>query len=85
MNDDTFPDRDQISRLLDRELTKAFGSIDALIANMKLTVVFKGVTYESLSDPEFRRVAQEAITSFPDLHVEYDAAKASNGGNNLGL
>ena len=81
----TFPDRDQISRLLDRELTKAFGSIDALIANMKLTVVFKGVTYESLSDPEFRRVAQEAIPSFPDLHVEYDAAKASNGGNNLGL
>lgn len=74
----TFADRDQISRLLDRELTDAFGSVDDLIAKMKLKVVFKGVTYESLSDPEFQRIAREAIPSFPELHMEYDAAKASN-------
>ena len=40
----TSADRDQISRLLDRELTDAFGSVDDLIAKMKLKVVFKGVT-----------------------------------------
>jgi hypothetical protein len=52
--------------------------VDDLIANMKLKVVFKGVTYESLSDPEFQRIAQRAIPSFPELHMEFDAAKASN-------
>jgi hypothetical protein len=31
-----------------------------------------------LNDPEFQRVAQEAIPSFAELHTEYDAAKASN-------
>ncbi len=74
-----FTDRDQISRLLDRELTDAFGSVDDLIAKMKVKAVFKGVTYESLSDPEFQRVARKAIPSFQELHLEYDAAKASSG------
>jgi len=70
-------DRDQIARMLDRELTVAFGSVDRLIENMRLDVVFKGITYESLNDPEFRRVAQKAIPSIAELHTEYDAAKAS--------
>ena len=74
-----FTDRDQISRLLDRELTDAFGSVDDLIAKMNVKAVFKGVTYESLSDPEFQRIAQKAIPSFQELHIEYDAAKASHG------
>ena len=63
--------------MLDRDLTAAFGTVDDLISNMGLKVVFKGVTYESLSDPEFQRVAQEAIPAFAELHTEYDAAKAS--------
>jgi len=63
--------------MLDRELTALFGSVEDLISNMGLKVVFKGVTYESLSDPEFQRVAQDAIPSFAELHTEYDAAKAS--------
>ncbi|PYT11963.1 MAG: hypothetical protein DMG59_24905 [Acidobacteria bacterium] len=63
---------------MDRELTDAFGSVDDLIDNMKLKAVFKGVTYESLSDREFQRMAQEAIPSFAELHMEYDATKASN-------
>ena len=67
------PDRDQIARLLDRELTDAFGSVDDLVANMSLTIVFKGVTYESLSDPDFLRTARRAIPSFLELHTEYDA------------
>lgn len=76
-----FADREQISRMLDRELSGAFGSVDDLITNMRVKIVFKGVTYESLSDPDFQRMAQEAIPSLAELHTEYDAAKAIFGGN----
>jgi hypothetical protein len=70
------PDRNQmVARMLDRELQEAFGSVDDLIADMKVQKVFKGVTYESLCDAEFRRVALEAIPSLAELHEEYDAAK----------
>jgi len=44
---------------------------------MKVKAVFKGVTYESLSDPDFIRIAHEAIPSLDFLHDEYDAAKAA--------
>jgi hypothetical protein len=70
-------DGSQMIRLLDHELAEAFGSIDDLIADMRVRTAFKGVTYELLSDPEFRRVALGAIPSLAELHEEYDAAKAS--------
>lgn len=70
------PSEKEIERLLRSELTKAFGSTDDLFDNMKVKAVFKGVTYESLSDPEFMRIATEAIPSLDFLHDEFDAAKA---------
>ena len=33
------------------------------------------VTYESLSDPEFMRIASHAIPLLDNLHDEFDAAK----------
>ena len=42
----------------------------------KWKAIFKGVTYESLNDPEFIRIASEEIPSLELLHDEYDAAKA---------
>lgn len=69
--------RDQvIERLLDKELTDAFGCSEDLFADMKVKAVFKGVTYESLNDPEFMRIATEEIPTIDDLHEEFDAAKA---------
>jgi hypothetical protein len=55
---------------LDREITDAFGSVDDLIANMKLKVVYKGVTYESLSDPEFQRIGQQEKRLTPILLID---------------
>jgi hypothetical protein len=40
--------------------------------------IFKGVTYESLSDPEFMRIAGQKIPSLDRLHEEFDAAKAED-------
>jgi hypothetical protein len=69
--------RDQmIERMLQKELADAFGCPEDLFANMKVKAIFKGVTYESLSDPEFMRVASEQIPSIDELHEEFDAAKA---------
>jgi len=68
--------RDQVERLLRGELSDAFGSSEKLFREMEVKLVFKGVTYESLSDPEFVRVAREKIRSLDLLHEEYDAARA---------
>jgi len=71
------PSAKETERLLRSELTKAFGSYEDLFNDMKVKAVFKGVTYESLSDPDFIRIAHEAIPSLDFLHDEYDAAKAA--------
>jgi hypothetical protein len=68
--------RTQVERLLRGELGDAFGSSEKLFREMEVKLVFKGVTYESLSDPEFVRVAREKIRSLDFLHEEYDAARA---------
>jgi hypothetical protein len=43
---------------------------------MNVKAIFKGVTYESLSDPEFMRIASHAIPLLDTLHDEFEAAKA---------
>ena len=65
-----------VERLLHKELTEAFGRCEDIFADMKVKAVFKGVTYESLSDPEFMRIASEKIPSVDELHEEFEAAKA---------
>jgi len=43
---------------------------------MSVTAIFKGVTYESLNDAEFMRVASRQIPLLETLHDEFEAAKA---------
>jgi hypothetical protein len=68
--------REALEHLLRTELSEAFGSAKDLFDEMKVKTVFKGVTYESLSDPDFIRVAREAIPPLDLLHEEFDAARA---------
>jgi hypothetical protein len=70
-----------IERLLQREITAAFGSAENVFRDMKVNVVFKGVTYESLSDPKFIQVALKQIPSLDDFHEEFDAARARTEDN----
>jgi hypothetical protein len=67
---------EEVERMLRSELTDVFGLSDDLFQGMKVKAVFKGVTYELLSDPEFMRIASEAIPILDTLHDEFEAAKA---------
>ena len=62
--------------MLRGELTDAFGHSDDVFQDMSVKAIFKGVTYESLSDPEFMRIARQEIPLLDTLHDEFDAAKA---------
>jgi hypothetical protein len=66
--------------MLEAELKKAFGTARDLISKMNVKVVFKGITYELLSDPNFLEVAHKALPSFKALHNEFWVAreKSSN-------
>jgi hypothetical protein len=43
---------------------------------MNVKAIFKGITYELLSDPEFMRIAGKELRLPGALHDEFDAAKA---------
>jgi hypothetical protein len=52
--------RDQeIERILRSELADAFGRSEELFKDISVKAVFKGVTYESLNDPDFMRIASQ--------------------------
>jgi hypothetical protein len=70
------PSKSAVKDHLLNELNKCFGTAKGLIKEMKANVIFKDVTYESLSDANFIEIAREAIPSLKALHEEYAAAKA---------
>lgn len=43
---------------------------------MEVKLIFKGVTYELLSDPKFVKVAREKLPTLKQLHEEFETAKA---------
>jgi hypothetical protein len=67
---------DHIKKLLADELNSAFGKATNLIQEMKVSLVFKDVAYESLTDENFLKVAREAMPTVESLHDEYEAARA---------
>lgn len=71
------PDADTVQQFLDDDLRKSFGTAETLIKEMKVKLIFKGVTHELLSDEKFREAARDALPELTQLHDEYDAAKAS--------
>ncbi len=76
---DGSPFNDQkIEQWLDDKLRKAFGKADKLIGEMKVNLIFKGVTYESLKeDKEFVELAKEKFPSLNDKLLSEDkVAKA---------
>ena len=65
-----------VDHFLEQDLKAAFGTADQLIREMKVRVMFKGVTYELLSDPAFVKAATKAIPDLERFHTEIDAAEA---------
>ena len=70
------PGQQAIIDMFRLELIDAFGQTDDVFEDMNVKAIFKGVTYELLSDPVFMRIASHKIPNLATLHDEYDAAPA---------
>jgi len=69
------PDADErLRKWLAGELHDAFNKVSQVADDMRVTVRFKGVTYECLKNPEF---IERARAAFPNLqlHEEFTAAR----------
>jgi hypothetical protein len=69
------PDREVAKSWLDVEMKNLFGDAKSYLSRMEVTLLFKGVTYESLSDTHFIEVAQAKLPMLKQLHEEFDTAK----------
>lgn len=67
----------EAQEMLDLELKKAFGQANDLLRKMQVRVVFKGVTYELLNDPNFVKTAHRALPTLKAFHSEYRVAQES--------
>jgi len=76
-SDGVKPDDDKVAEWLDKELRLAFGTAKNLIGKMEVKVLYKAVTYESLTDPKFIEVAKKAFPSLENLLDESRAAAAT--------
>ena len=65
---------DALKEQLLHDIRAAFGDVEKLMQAMTVQKVFKGVTYETLTNPEFLELAQKEFPSLR-LHDEYDAAR----------
>jgi len=74
------PDEDQAKMWLDIELTNIFPQASDLVKEMKIQSVFKGVTYEILSNEEFQEKVQEnyRMVSWDKLFNEFEAIRAKD-------
>jgi hypothetical protein len=69
------PDREAVEQWLDSAMQSVFGKAPEYIEEMEVKVIFKGVTYESLNDPDFINVAESALPMMKKLYEEFDTAK----------
>lgn len=79
------PGKDELIAALQDEIKRTFGSAQELVSKMEVSVLFKGVTYELLSNPDFIEKARRAIPMLKQLHEEYDAAKGEDEDDDPGV
>ena len=75
-SDGSKPKAADVEKWLDEELRSSFGTAEKLIGKMEVRLLYKAVTYESLTDSQFIEVAKEA---FPSLDNLLDESRAVAG------
>ncbi len=70
------PSKEDIRQILDCELTDYFGSAEKNLKNIEVTLIFKGVTYETLNNPNFIKIVKKKIPILK-IYETYEAAKGS--------
>lgn len=78
------PSRADVEDMLRGELSEVLGDAAQIVSKMRVKLLFMGVTFESLNDPEFIKVAQKALPGLKRFHDEYDAAKGKDKGGLFG-
>lgn len=68
------PSAADIRQVLDCELTDHFGSAAENFKEIEISLLFKGVTYETLNNPEFIKTLKKRMPILK-LHEEYEAAR----------
>ena len=68
------PSPDDIRQVLDCELADHFGSAERNLKKIDVSLIFKGVTYETLNNPEFVKTVKKKMPILK-LYKEYEAAK----------
>jgi hypothetical protein len=81
------PTVDQLRRWIEQQLDRSFPPLDRLIAEMKVTVAFKGVTYETLNDTNFQAAVRKAypLVDFDKPFREFAAAQGDDQPDLTGL
>lgn len=69
---------DDIRQVLDCELADHFGTAETNLKKMDVSLIFKGITYETLNDQDFIKIAKKKIPLL-ELYQEYEAAKEAQG------
>lgn len=72
------PSGQQCADQLERDLEQAFGTANDIVREMKVNLLFKGVTYDTLKNPQFREIADKELPGVL-LVTEYDAAQGQGG------
>ena len=68
------PSAADIRQILDCELTDHFGSAERNLKKIDVSLIFKGVTYETLNNPEFIKTVKKKMPILK-LYEEYEAAR----------
>ena len=61
-----------------KPLRADFGSVRDIFQGMEVRLVFKGVTYELLTNSQFADVARKAMPNLQLFHEEFQAARSIN-------
>lgn len=72
------PSEDDIRQVLDCELTDHFGTAERNLKKIDVSLIFKGITYETLNDPDFIKTVKKRMPILK-LYEEYEAAKEAQG------
>jgi len=70
------PSANDIKQVLNCELEEQFGTAEQNLKKIEVTLIFKGVTYETLTNPEFVKIVRKKMPILK-LHEEFEAAKES--------
>jgi hypothetical protein len=68
------PDRERVRFYITEELLDAFGTPAGKVGKMKVSLVYKDVTYDMLKDPEFQMQMERFFPDLPPMD-EYRAAR----------